>query len=457
MSKRKWMLSTLSTALTASVALSAFGTPVLASSVSANVPIMQENEESISENEISAPDEEELVSAGNVNMYRMYNPNSGEHFYTAKSNERDSLIKVGWDYEGTGWVAPSKGDPVYRLYNPNAGDHHYTLNENEKNMLINVGWKYEGVGWYSAKTKGAIPVYRQYNPNAKAGAHNFTTSKAENNALVKAGWYAESIAWYASGVGKPAPSKAEIFKQYLPSSITSAQAGTTTYRYNFAQKTLHISRDTVSSLYPLISPDVLGSTQVLATMANSYSGYDQMILFPYLTLVRSREITKLYYGRDKYSFSVNEKGQLTQVVDTYGNKADYSYDAAGRLTLIKYDIPPYPALSFTYDAAGNLTKVFDAFRAFDGVTLQNFRIANNRVTGHEGTGRKDLRAAGQFSYDSHGYLTETLRSYSGPYSESYRYRFAYGTEGMNSITYVKQSSYGANQNETYQIHYQKKN
>jgi hypothetical protein len=62
-------------------------------------------------------------------------------------------------------------------------------------MLVNAGWNDEGIGWYSDDEQG-VPVYRQYNPNAKAGAHNFTTSKAENDHLVKVGWNAEGIAWY---------------------------------------------------------------------------------------------------------------------------------------------------------------------------------------------------------------------------------------------------------------------
>lgn len=43
-------------------------------------------------------------------MYRMYNPNSGEHFYTANSFEKDSLTKSGWKYEGIGWYAPTKSN-----------------------------------------------------------------------------------------------------------------------------------------------------------------------------------------------------------------------------------------------------------------------------------------------------------------------------------------------------------
>ncbi len=129
-------------------------------------------------------------------LHRLYNPNSGEHFYTASDKERDSLTPLGWRYEGVGWIAPaSSKSPVYRLYNPNAGDHHYTLSAQERDWLVGLGWRYEGVGWYSDDDKGT-PVYRQYNPNAVVGTHNFTYSKAENDHLVSLGWRAEGIGWY---------------------------------------------------------------------------------------------------------------------------------------------------------------------------------------------------------------------------------------------------------------------
>jgi GH25 family lysozyme M1 (1,4-beta-N-acetylmuramidase) len=132
------------------------------------------------------------------NMYRFYNPNTGEHFYTANTYEGQALVTAGWQYEGVGWVALKSGTAVYRLYNPNAGDHHYTTNAAERDMLVALGWRYEGVGWYSATKSAGLSVYREYNPNAKSGAHNFTTSSAENANLVKAGWRYEGIAWYAS-------------------------------------------------------------------------------------------------------------------------------------------------------------------------------------------------------------------------------------------------------------------
>lgn len=133
-------------------------------------------------------------------MYRLYNPNSGEHFYTANAGEKNHLANIGWIYEGIGWIAPKTSDyPVYRLYNGNGGEHHYTMNKAEKDMLVRAGWKYEGIGWYSAdpKDSNSIPLLREYNPNAFANNHNYTTSKPEHNWLISLGWKDEGKAWYA--------------------------------------------------------------------------------------------------------------------------------------------------------------------------------------------------------------------------------------------------------------------
>lgn len=136
------------------------------------------------------------TAAATQQMYRLYNPNSGEHFYTKDTNERNLLASIGWIYEGIGWTAPViSNTPVYRMYNPNAGDHHYTTNANEKDMLVKAGWIYEGIGWYSDDAKG-VPLYRQYNPNAFSCNHNYTRNKSENDWLVSLGWNAEGISWY---------------------------------------------------------------------------------------------------------------------------------------------------------------------------------------------------------------------------------------------------------------------
>ena len=132
-------------------------------------------------------------------MYRLYNPNTGEHFYTGSTVERDMLVEVGWHYEGVAWNAPIySGTPVFRVYNPNSGDHHYTMSQEEVDMLVELGWQYEGVAWNSAPANHpeAIPLYRLYNPNADCGSHHYTGSVEEREFLVSLGWIFEGIGWF---------------------------------------------------------------------------------------------------------------------------------------------------------------------------------------------------------------------------------------------------------------------
>lgn len=141
------------------------------------------------------------VLLGSGDMYRVYNPNSGEHFYTSNKAEKDHLVNLGWKYEGIGWKAPTVSNyPVYRLYNANGGEHHYTMNVAEKNNLVKLGWKYEGIGWFSAdpNDSNSVPLLREYNPNAFSNNHNYTTNANEHSWLVGLGWKDEGKAWYAT-------------------------------------------------------------------------------------------------------------------------------------------------------------------------------------------------------------------------------------------------------------------
>ncbi|MCR4950755.1 MAG: hypothetical protein K6A40_05475 [Solobacterium sp.] len=130
-------------------------------------------------------------------MYRLYNPNSYEHFYTGNVKEKNALVNLGWKCEGIGWYAPkSSKTPVYRLYNPNnGGDHHYTKNKKEYDALCKTGWKGEGIRWYSDDAKG-VTVYREYNPGQAIRNHNYTANKKEHDALISYGWKNEGIGWY---------------------------------------------------------------------------------------------------------------------------------------------------------------------------------------------------------------------------------------------------------------------
>ena len=151
-----------------------------------------------------APQAALAAGAGTQDMYRLYNPYSGEHFYTASATERDHLDGIGWNYEGVGWVAPEKsGTPVYRLYNRYAGDHHYTTSASERDALVRAGWTDEGVGWYSDDAEG-VALLRQYNPYARTGTRNYTASEKERDHLVGLGWHDEGVGWYGVGAGSEA-------------------------------------------------------------------------------------------------------------------------------------------------------------------------------------------------------------------------------------------------------------
>ena len=139
------------------------------------------------------------VPAGCAMQARMYNPNSGEHFYTGSQEEVQNLIDAGWNFEGPGFITPTVGIPIYRLYSEEHGDHFYTTDETERDNLIAEDWKYEDVAFPSAASGKAI--YRLYNPNAynnnESGAHHFTADWDEVTKLANAGWIYEGIAWYS--------------------------------------------------------------------------------------------------------------------------------------------------------------------------------------------------------------------------------------------------------------------
>ena len=134
----------------------------------------------------------------NYAIFRLYNPYSGEHLYTASTDEVDFLVKYGWRDEGVGWYAPqSSKTPVYRLYNPWSGDHHYTTKKSEYDDCADHGWRREGIGWYSDDAKG-VALYRGYNRFETVGTHHYTTSWDEMADMVKHGWSSEGVGWYGA-------------------------------------------------------------------------------------------------------------------------------------------------------------------------------------------------------------------------------------------------------------------
>ena len=132
-------------------------------------------------------------------LYRLYNPYTHEHFFTAETVENDNLVRLGWKSEGgVGYIykRAEKGG-VYRLYNPTTGEHHYTMNEDEVATCVKDGWKNEGVKWFSAqdKDKTLNKLYSMYNPYEKKFYHHYTADAKEIEQMVKDGWRKEEVKW----------------------------------------------------------------------------------------------------------------------------------------------------------------------------------------------------------------------------------------------------------------------
>ena len=137
------------------------------------------------------------VKVPTTDQHRMYNPNTGEHFFTGSIVERENLIVAGWHYEGIGFNFPVVGDPVYRLFDPATGEHLYTMRQDEIDNLVANGWNVEGIAFNSEYQK-SVDYYRLRNPNVTVGRYHYTGSVEERDYLISIGWIDEGIGWYSA-------------------------------------------------------------------------------------------------------------------------------------------------------------------------------------------------------------------------------------------------------------------
>lgn len=156
------------------------------------------NDEGIAFTSISPVRQEVAPPQGKLLVYRFYIPQTYSHFWTTDVNERDNMINAGYDYEGVAWDSSSNtaNTPVYRLYAPSINQHFYTTSVSEKNNLVaSGGWNYEGISQYVSQTANSQPVYRLYAPTL--GVHIYTADPYERSQLLSSGgWNDEGVGWY---------------------------------------------------------------------------------------------------------------------------------------------------------------------------------------------------------------------------------------------------------------------
>lgn len=174
-----------------------------------------------------------------VRMFRSYNNSPDDHFYTTSEAEfRNSVNAYNYVDEASGrsgfgvWQGPTfNASNVYRVYNPFSGIHYYTMNADERSGLLNIGFQDEGTMGYMYKTQqpGTTEIYHLY--NQKSGGHLFTESLATAQAIVAQfpnDWAQQTSLGFAYALGS------QFQKDGSPSVsaplviATSASASTTT-------------------------------------------------------------------------------------------------------------------------------------------------------------------------------------------------------------------------------------
>lgn len=148
------------------------------------------------------------AAAVQLPVYRFYNTQTGSHFFTANTSERDAVRThlAHMVYEGQAFLAASEASaglkPVYRFFNTQSGLHFYTISEGERaNILAHLPqFTLEGVAFYASPVAGTglKPLYRFFSP--RIGAHFYTASETERQTLqdnLSATYTDEGVGYYA--------------------------------------------------------------------------------------------------------------------------------------------------------------------------------------------------------------------------------------------------------------------
>ena len=152
-------------------------------------------------------------------MTRFQKPGGAGHFYTANVQEG---IGAGFAQEGPSFnlFADSNeaegATDIYRLFNPTTGKHFFTANKQEADTAAGAGYSMEGVAGeaYTTARPGTTAVERYYNP--AMGAHLYTSSPQEQETLPGLGYTREGTAFYAPSQTFEAANKIDqAYEKYL--------------------------------------------------------------------------------------------------------------------------------------------------------------------------------------------------------------------------------------------------
>lgn len=239
-------------------------------------------------------------------LYRLHNPQDGDHLYTTNMTEvYTATSSVGYVLEGiVGYVSnyDASGDTaLYRFLQKSNGIHFYTTSSAEETALAaNAAFSYEGITGYvsSSSGSGLTEFYRLY--NSHTGLHFYTSSSAEETSLTTSGGYVlEGNAGYVS---------------------TAATASCHSSFYRLANSSTN---------------DHLYTTSITEVIAASSGGYKLEGVVGYIDLSSQTGDTALYRLRQNstgyhfYTISSAEESSLASAGYTSEGTAGYVSSSSG--------------------------------------------------------------------------------------------------------------------------------
>jgi hypothetical protein len=132
-----------------------------------------------------------------VPLYRYWNPQIPDHFYTTNWNELGAGT-AAWTFEGAACRVHQQQIPgtvpLHRYWNSQIGDHFYTTDYSELGPG-QYGWVLEGPACYvhDQPVSGAVPLYRYWNTQ---GRNHFYTTNWSELGNGQGGWLFEKIQCY---------------------------------------------------------------------------------------------------------------------------------------------------------------------------------------------------------------------------------------------------------------------
>jgi hypothetical protein len=125
-------------------------------------------------------------------IYRFFNVDTGTHFLSGSTVERDSVINNldSFNFEGPTFRAAdptnAAADTVFRFFNTQTGTHFFTQSTVERDNILDTipQFNFEGEAYkgYTEQVDGSIPLYRFF--NTQTGTHFYTAAEAEKDSIV---------------------------------------------------------------------------------------------------------------------------------------------------------------------------------------------------------------------------------------------------------------------------------